>query len=355
MVDGILYMWIRNAANSSSPGPKITAEPGLEHLEIHHQLRCPTFLNFGPNYTGAHDPFVYIYSPTPTAPTPRRPHGPRPRAQNSTPRARRLRVSQNHRQRFRDVEQRYLQRVAVFSHKGKCYRSGISYSAPLKRYLWCQTLPAEDPRFKGGLAIFDAPNPGALDHRLLHRRLGHRPGESSSFPTNGSPRRQNPPPGFLRRGLLLGPQSNIDPSPRPIKMFAAIRRISRWPFNHKFLALLALLLMMLLLRLLWGWSVHRHLESQLRALRVRGEPIEPPQITTRSPTPTTPSPSIARPSSGGRGHRFAAKQQSRISPRAGDPAAYERERARYTRGAEGRRAGSGSERPPRESSDASDS
>ena len=62
-------------------------------------------------------------------------------------------------------------------------------------------------------------------------------------------------------------------------MFAAIRRISRWPLDHKLVMLPALLLMMLLLRLLWGVAVHSQLESQLRGLRVRGEPIDPSQIT----------------------------------------------------------------------------
>ena len=30
---------------------------------------------------------------------------------------------------------------AVFINPGNCYRSGISYNAGLKRYLWCQILP----------------------------------------------------------------------------------------------------------------------------------------------------------------------------------------------------------------------
>jgi hypothetical protein len=76
------------------------------------------------------------------------------------------------------------QRSAVFSHKGKCYRSNISYNAPLKRYLWCHTLPAADPRFKGGLAIFDAPQPwGPWTTAYYTEDWDIAPGESSSFPT----------------------------------------------------------------------------------------------------------------------------------------------------------------------------
>lgn len=53
---------------------------------------------------------------------------------------------------------------AVFTHPGNCYRSGVSYNAALKRYLWSQTLPASKdsrgPRFQGGLGVYDAPEPG---------------------------------------------------------------------------------------------------------------------------------------------------------------------------------------------------
>lgn len=42
---------------------------------------------------------------------------------------------------------------------GRCYRSGITYNAPLKRYLWVQIIPGGDTRFKGGFAIYYAPEP----------------------------------------------------------------------------------------------------------------------------------------------------------------------------------------------------
>ena len=59
-------------------------------------------------------------------------------------------------------------------------------------------------------------------------------------------------------------------------MLARIRPIFRrsaryWP--------LALLLLMLILRLIWGWSVHRQFNVQLSVLRARGQPIDPAQIT----------------------------------------------------------------------------
>jgi hypothetical protein len=72
----------------------------------------------------------------------------------------------------------------VFSHAGKCYRSGISYNAGLKRYLWCQILPGGDPRFKGGFGIYDAPQPwGPWTTAFYTETWDVGPGETNSLPT----------------------------------------------------------------------------------------------------------------------------------------------------------------------------
>jgi hypothetical protein len=80
------------------------------------------------------------------------------------------------------------ERGAVFTHKGKCYRSGISYNAALRRYLWCQGLPASrdprGPRFDGGFGIYDAPEPwGPWTTVYYTEAWDVGPGETSSFPT----------------------------------------------------------------------------------------------------------------------------------------------------------------------------
>ena len=73
---------------------------------------------------------------------------------------------------------------AVFAQPGKCYRSGVSYNAGLKRYLWCQTIPGGDTRFEGGLAIYDAPEPwGPWTTVYRADKWDVGPGETSSFPT----------------------------------------------------------------------------------------------------------------------------------------------------------------------------
>jgi hypothetical protein len=77
------------------------------------------------------------------------------------------------------------ERGAVFVNPGRCYRSGITYNAGLKRYLWCQTIYSEnDMRFKGGLGIFDGPEPWG-PWTTVYYGVGWDtgPGETSCFPT----------------------------------------------------------------------------------------------------------------------------------------------------------------------------
>ena len=77
-------------------------------------------------------------------------------------------------------------RGAVFTHEGRCYRSGISYDAGLKRYLWCQVLPGGDPRFRGGFGIYDAPEPwGPWSTAYFTEAWDVGPGETSCFPPSG--------------------------------------------------------------------------------------------------------------------------------------------------------------------------
>jgi hypothetical protein len=76
------------------------------------------------------------------------------------------------------------ERKSVFSHPGRCYRSAVSYDAGLKRYLWCQTLPGGDARFRGGFGIYDAPEPwGPWTSALFNEDWDVGPGETCSFPT----------------------------------------------------------------------------------------------------------------------------------------------------------------------------
>lgn len=187
-VDGVLYMLVRNTGNSQIAWSK-------DHGKTWRwcdwmftvSFGCPTFLNFGKNYAGARDEFVYIYSPDSDS------------AYKPADRMVMMRVAkdkireQGGYEFFKGFDgagkpvwtKDITDRGAVFINPGKCYRSGISYNAGLKRYLWCQTIyGSEDMRFKGGLGIFDGPEPwGPWTTVYYTERWDVGPGETSSFPT----------------------------------------------------------------------------------------------------------------------------------------------------------------------------
>jgi hypothetical protein len=191
MIDGTLYMWARNAGNAqlgwSADRGKTWA---WADWKLTTSFGCPTFLNFGPNYAGARDGYVYVYSPdTDSAYTP-------------ADRMVMARVPKDRlRQRgayefFKGLDAKgqpawtkeVAERGAVFNHAGRCYRTGISYNPALKRYLWCQVLPESKdkrgPRFQGGFGVYEAPEPwGPWATVYFADEWDVGPGETSSFPT----------------------------------------------------------------------------------------------------------------------------------------------------------------------------
>ncbi|MBS0205775.1 MAG: serine hydrolase [Planctomycetes bacterium] len=187
MVNGTLYLLARNAGNSqlawsTDHGTSWT----WSDWKFTESFGCPTFLNFGRNYTGARDGFVYVYSHDHDS------------AYKPADRMVMARVPEN-RLTDRAAYEFFAgtksagqptwttdvaQRTAVFTHPGRCYRSGISYNAPLKRYLWCQIIPGPDTRFEGGFAIYDAPEPwGPWTTVYFTEAWDVGPGETSSIPT----------------------------------------------------------------------------------------------------------------------------------------------------------------------------
>ncbi|MFZ5830449.1 MAG: hypothetical protein ACOY3P_10190 [Planctomycetota bacterium] len=187
MVDGVLYAWVRNAKNALVA---VSRDHGATFTWADWQMApsfgCPTFLNFGKNYAGARDDYVYIYS-----------HD----SDSAYERADRMvlaRVPKDQilaRERYEfftdlsaDGQPQWspdiASRGAVFTHPGRCYRSGITYNAGIGRYLWCQTLPGEDPRKSGGFGIYDAPEPwGPWTTAYFADPWDVGPGETSSLPT----------------------------------------------------------------------------------------------------------------------------------------------------------------------------
>jgi CubicO group peptidase (beta-lactamase class C family) len=189
-VGGILYMWVRNVNNSQLAwsadhgqtwtwcGWKFTAGFG-----------CPTFLNYGRDYAGARDAYVYVYSPdTDSAYV--------PADRMVLARVQRRHILDRDAYEFLvkldsdgtplwtdDIERR----GAVFAHPGHCLRSGISYNAGLGRYLWWQQFPhgiASDTRFRGGFGVYDAPEPwGPWTTAYFTAEWDTGPGDTGSFPS----------------------------------------------------------------------------------------------------------------------------------------------------------------------------
>ena len=187
MVDGALYLFVRNAANSQLGWSADHGETWTwADWRFTTSFGCPTFLNFGKNYSGARDGFVYIYSQD---------------SDSAYERADRMVLARVPKDKVRERaayeffvradageqaawSKEIAERGAVFSNPGACYRSGISYNAGLKRYLWCQIGPGNDTRYTGGFGIYDAPEPWGPWTTASHTELWDvGPGESSSLPT----------------------------------------------------------------------------------------------------------------------------------------------------------------------------
>ena len=186
MVDRNLYLWARNAGKSQLAWSKDRGKTWeWSDWKFTASFGCPTFLQFGKNYADARDQFVYIYSHDSDSAYDRA-------DRMVLARVRKDQILKLDRYEFfeqlEDGEPRWTKdirkRGAVFTNPGACYRSGISYHKPSGRYLWCQTGQGEETRFKGGLGIYDAPNPwGPWTTVFQTDEWDVGPGETSSFPT----------------------------------------------------------------------------------------------------------------------------------------------------------------------------
>ncbi|MBN1583499.1 MAG: hypothetical protein JXA89_22510, partial [Anaerolineae bacterium] len=189
MVGGVLYMWGRNAGNARLAWSADHAQTWIwADWKFTTRFGYPTFLNFGKNYEDARDEYVYVYSHDAHS------------AYEPADRMVLARVPQD-RIRERDAYTFFVriddaglpvwsadidQRGAVFEHLGLCRRSGISYNAGLKRYLWWQHRAETDvdTRFQGGFGIYDAPEPwGPWSTAYFTLEWDCGPGEMGSFPT----------------------------------------------------------------------------------------------------------------------------------------------------------------------------
>jgi CubicO group peptidase (beta-lactamase class C family) len=187
MVDGVLYLLARNAGNSQLAW---STDRGTtwqwSDWKFQESFGCPAFVQFGKDYAGAPDEFVYLLSPD---------------ANTAYQRTDRLVLARVFKSRLRDASayeyfvRRDAQdgakwssdikdRGAFFEHEGACYRSHMTYNPALRRYLLTVIGRGSDTRYAGGFGIYDAPNPwGPWTTAFFTDTWDVGPGESNHFPS----------------------------------------------------------------------------------------------------------------------------------------------------------------------------
>jgi len=149
MVDGVLYMWVRNAGNAQLAWSNDHGRTWQWGFKLTESFASPTFVNYGRNYAGAADDYVYTYSEDGAS------------AYESSDR---LVLARAPKQRIRDREAYEFfvregvwtndlsKRGAAFVFAGHCQRSDVVYHPGLRRYLL-----ALGYNHQGGWGLYDAP------------------------------------------------------------------------------------------------------------------------------------------------------------------------------------------------------
>lgn len=156
MVDGVLYAWVRNTGNAQLIWSKDHGVTWQWGFRFQTSFGSPAFLNFGRNYEGARDRFVYTYSQD-------GPSAYESYDQLVLARAPRSRIRDREAWEFfaklaadgepvwaTDIEQR----GAVFRYPAHCQRVDSVFSPALGRYLLALGYGHD-----GGWGIYDAPEP----------------------------------------------------------------------------------------------------------------------------------------------------------------------------------------------------
>jgi CubicO group peptidase (beta-lactamase class C family) len=154
MVDGVLYMWVRNAGNARLAWSVDHARTWEWGFKLEQSFGSPAFLNYGRNYDGAQDGYVYTYSQD----------GPSAYETDDAvvlARAPRSRLKEAAAWEFFNGSAtvpawtaKIGERKPVFRYPGHCQRVDAVWHPALKRYLLVVAYG-----HTGGWGIFDAPRP----------------------------------------------------------------------------------------------------------------------------------------------------------------------------------------------------
>jgi hypothetical protein len=195
-VDGTLYMYVRNAETNRKgrgTGRKSMLAWSKDRGRrwnwgfVWDEFGYPTFINFGMNYTGARDNYVYIASHD-------SPDAYAPADGFVLMRVPKEKIAEKRAYEFFSGtaatpkwSKRVNDRRHIFYNPGRCQRSGISYNAGIGRYLWWQGTYVEasdiDTRYEGGFGVYDAPEPWGPWTRVYQTdNWDVGPGETGSFP-----------------------------------------------------------------------------------------------------------------------------------------------------------------------------
>jgi CubicO group peptidase (beta-lactamase class C family) len=173
MVDGILYMWVRNVGNAQLVWSADHGRTWQWGFKLTESFGSPAFLNFGKNYAGARDSYVYTYSQD------------GPSAYQAYDGVTLARVPQSRiREReayefFSSLDQHgrpqwtrdIAARGPVFSFPAHCQRVDAVYHPILKRYLLAIGYDHES-----GWGIYDAPEPWGPWTTAFHTNAWDIPG-----------------------------------------------------------------------------------------------------------------------------------------------------------------------------------
>ena len=195
-VGGMLYLWLGHADGQGGGAQLAWSDDHARSWSFADwrfaEFGLVGFVNFGRDYRGARDDFVYAYS-----------HD-GPRADTPADRFVLMRAPKDRLTR-RAAWEFYAgtdgggrptwtseigRRAGVFTSPDSCLRSAMTYHAGLGRYLWWQQVPQPkghpdrgDTRFEGGFGVYDAPEPwGPWTTASFTTRWDTGPGEHGDFP-----------------------------------------------------------------------------------------------------------------------------------------------------------------------------
>ena len=192
MADGILYLWVRNADKNGKHSRLACSRDYSKTWEWNdwkfEQFGHILFVNYGRNYSGARDNFVYMASHD-------NPSAYEQASQFILMRVHKDRITDRSSYEFfvsADEKNKPLwskeigKRGPILEHANNCRRASISYNEGIGRYLMWQQINAagSDTRFIGGVGIYEAPEPwGPWSTVYFSEKWDVGPGDLGCFPT----------------------------------------------------------------------------------------------------------------------------------------------------------------------------